>query len=129
MTEFHTIKRIDNSRLVRQMSPDRLRECCRLVLLGAVLAAGGLFYAWQHFQCIQLNYQLEELKAERGRAAELNQQLKLEAAALRSPMRIDVIARRQLGLTAPAAAGQVAPVHEPGDAVLAQARPVPPAAN
>ena len=128
MTEFHTIKRIDNSRLVRPVASDRLRECCRLVLLGAVLAAGGLFYAWQHFQCIQLRYQLEELKAERGRAAELNLQLKLEAAALRSPMRIDVIARRQLGLTAPVP-GQVAPVQEPGDAVLAQARPVPPAAN
>ena len=128
MTEFHTVKRIDNSRLVRQLAPDRLRECCRLVLLGAVLAGGGLFYAWQHFQCIQLNYQLEELKAERGRAAELNVQLKLEAATLRSPMRIDVIARRQLGLTVPVP-GQVAPVQEPGDAVLAQARPVPPPAN
>ena len=128
MTEFYTIKRIDNSRLVRQVAPDRLRECCRLVLLGGVLAAGGLFYAWQHFQCIQLSYQLEELKAERGRAAELNLQLKLESAALRSPMRIDVIARRQLGLTAPVP-GQVAPVHEPGDAVLAQARPETPPAR
>jgi cell division protein FtsL len=127
MTEFFTIKQIDNSRLVRQLAPDRLRECCRLVLLGGVLAAGGLFYAWQHFQCIQLSYQLEELKAERGRAGELNLQLKLEAAALRSPMRIDVIARRQLGLTAPVP-GQVAPAYEPGDAVLAQARPdTPPA--
>ena len=125
MTEFHTVKRIDNSRLVRQVAPDRLRESCRLVLLGAVLAAGGLFYAWQHFQCIQLRYQLEELKAERGRAAELNLQLKLEAAALRSPMRIDVIARRQLGLTAPVP-GQVAPTQEPGDAVLAQARTISP---
>jgi cell division protein FtsL len=128
MTEFHTVKRIDNSRLVRPVAPDRLRECCRLVLLGAVLAAGGLFYAWQHFQCIQLRYQLEELKAERGRAAELNLQLKLEAAALRSPMRIDVIARRQLGLTAPVPS-QVAPAIEPGDAVLAQARPAAPPAH
>jgi cell division protein FtsL len=128
MTEFFTIKQIDNSRLVRQVAPDRLRECFRLMLLGGVLAAGGLFYAWQHFQCIQLRYQLEELKAERGRAGELNLQLKLEAAALRSPMRIDVIARRQLGLTAPVP-GQVAPAHEPGDAVLAQARPETPPAR
>lgn len=121
MTEFYTVKRIDNSRLVRQMGREKLRECCRLVALGAVLAAGGLFYAWQHFQCIQIRYQVEELKAERGRVAELNLQLKLEAAALRSPMRIDVIARRHLGLTAPVP-GQVAPVQEPADAVLAQAR-------
>lgn len=128
MTEFYTVKRIDNSRLVRQMGQAKLRECCRLVALGAVLAAGGLFYAWQHFQCIQISYQLEELKAERGRAAELNLQLKLEAAALRSPMRIDVIARRHLGLTAPVP-GQVAPVQEPAGAVLAQARHASPPAN
>jgi len=121
MTEFYTVKRIDNSRLVRQVSSERLRECCRLVALGAVLAAGGLLYAWQHFQSIQVRYQLEELKAERGRAAELNLRLKLEAAALRSPMRIDEIARRQLGLMVPAPA-QVAPAPEPGEAVLAQAR-------
>ena len=128
MTEFYTIKRIDNSRLVRQLSREKLLECGRLVAFGAVLAAGGLLYAWQHFQCIQLRYQLEELKAERGRAAELNLQLKLEAAALRSPIRIDAIARRQLGLTAPVP-GQVAPAQEPAGAVLAQARPAAPPAN
>lgn len=128
MTEFYTVKRIDNSRLVRKMSRDKMRECGRLVALGAVLATGGLLYAWQHFQCIQLSYALEELKAERGRASELNLQLKLEAAALRSPMRIDVIARRQLGLTAPVP-GQVAPVSEPAGTVLAQARPATPPAN
>jgi len=122
MTEFYTVKRIDNSRLVRQMGRDKIRECARLVALGSVLAAGGLLYAWQHFQCIQLRYTLEELKAERGRAAELNLQLKLESAALRSPLRIDVIARRQLGLTAPGP-GQVTPIEGPADAVLAQARP------
>ena len=126
MTEFYTVKRIDNSRLVRKMSRDKVRECARLVALGAVIAGGGMLYVWQHFQCIQLNYQLEELKAERGRAAELNQQLKLEAAALRSPLRIDVIARRQLGLTAPVP-GQVAPVEGPADAVLAQVRTAAPA--
>jgi cell division protein FtsL len=40
----------------------------------------------------------------RGRqteAAALNSSLKLEIASLRNPMRIDVIARRQLGLTEP----------------------------
>lgn len=123
MTEFHTVKRIDNSRLVRQMAPERLRECCRMVALGGVLAAGGLLYGWQHFQCIHLGYQLEELKAERGQATELNVQLKLEAAGLRSPMRIDAIARRDLGLTMPLP-GQVAPVEVPGEAVLAQARAI-----
>ena len=121
MTEFYTVKPIDNSRLIRLAAPNRLSECCRLVALGAVLAAGGLLYAWQHFQCIQLGYQFEGLKAERVQAAELNQLLKLEAAALRSPMRIDAIARRELGLIAPVP-GQVAAVQGPSEAVLARAR-------
>jgi cell division protein FtsL len=121
MTEFFTIKQIDNSRLVRVTAPNRLRECCRLAALGGVLAGFALLYAWQHFEYIQLHYQLEELKSEHAQAAELNQQLKLEVAALRAPMRIDAIARGQLGLTVPVP-GQIAPVEGPREVVLAEAR-------
>ncbi len=119
MTEFHTVKRIDNSRLRRPADPRRWLEYARLITLGGILALGGLLYVWQHFQCLQLGYRLEELKAARQQAAELNQQLRLETAALSSPMRIDAIGR-ELGLTVPVP-GQVAPAEEPGEAVLAQA--------
>src|SRR6202158_2836304 len=122
MTEFFTVKHIDNSRLVRPMEPHRMRECARLVSLGGLLTLGALLYAWQHFETIQLRYQLESLRSERSQAAELNQELKLEVAGLRAPERIDVIARRQLGLTAPVP-GQVAPMDMPPGAVLAEARP------
>jgi cell division protein FtsL len=121
MTEFHTLKPIDNSRLVRSVAPYRLRETARLLALGGLVAAVALLYAWQHFACIQLRYQLESLKSQRAQAAELNQELKLEVAGLRAPSRIDQIARRQLGLTAPAA-GQVAPFEAPSEAVLAEMR-------
>ena len=93
----------------------------RIVAYGGILAAGLLLFAWQHFQCLQLGYQLEELKAERGQAAEMNLRLKLEVAALKAPMRIDAIARNTLGLTMPVL-GQVAPVYGPSEAVLAQVR-------
>ena len=68
------------------------------------------------------------MKSERVQSAELNQQLKLEVAGLRSPMRIDAIARRQLGLSVPVP-GQIAPVEGPSEAVLAQARAVQAAAS
>jgi cell division protein FtsL len=68
-----------------------------------------------------LRYQLESLRSERSQAAEMNQDLKLEVAGLRDPERIDTIARRQLGLTAPVP-GQVAPMDMPPGAVLAEAR-------
>ena len=38
MTEYYTVKRIDNSRLVRPKAPDRMRECVRLVAMGGLLA-------------------------------------------------------------------------------------------
>jgi len=121
MTEYYTIKHIDNSRLVRPVSPARLREFWRRLVVGAAMAGCLLFYVWQHFECIQIRYTLEQLDSERGQAAELNQQLHLEVATLRSPMRVDAIARNQLGLTVPVP-GQVAPVEGPSEAVLAQAR-------
>jgi len=121
MTEYHTVKRIDNSRLVRPTEPTRLREFWRRVAAGAGMAGCLLFYAWQHFECIQLRYQLEQLESRHAQAAELNQQLQVEVAILRSPARVDGIARQQLGLTVPVP-GQVAPAEETSDAVVAQAR-------
>jgi cell division protein FtsL len=121
-TEFHTVKRIDNSRLARPIASERLREMARLIALGALLAGAALFYAWQHFEYLQLRYRVESLKSERSQASELNQQLKLEMAGLRAPSRIDEIARRQLRLTAPVP-GQVAPLDQPVEPVVAQARP------
>ena len=122
MTEFFTVKQIDNSRLVRLAAPNHMRECARVVFLGGMIALCAFLYAWQHFETIQLRYQLESLRSERAQATELNQELKLEIAGLRAPERIDVIARRQLGLTAPVP-GQVAPLDLPPNAVVAEARP------
>ena len=121
MTAFHTVKRIDNSRVIRRMGPERLREMARLVGLGALLATGALLYAWQHFEYLQLRYQVESIKAQKAQAAELNQELKLEVAGLRSPSRVDQIAHAQLGLTAPTA-GQLAPFQAPAEPVLAEVR-------
>jgi hypothetical protein len=99
MTQYHTVKRIDNSRLVRPAPPARLHELWRRVAAGAGLATCLLVYAWQHFECIQLRYQVEQLEAGRAQATLLNQQLHLEADALSSLRRVDDIARKELGLT------------------------------
>jgi cell division protein FtsL len=124
MTEYHTVKRIDNSRLARPVAAAGLRDLWRRLAAGGILAACLLVYAWQHFQCIQIGYEIEHLESQRTQSAELNQQLHLEVATLRSPMRVDAIARTQLGLTVPVP-GQMVPVDEPSDGVLAQARTQP----
>jgi cell division protein FtsL len=101
MTEFHTVKRIDNSRIVRHVEPVKMRRLFRTVALGGVIAACFMLYIYQHFRCIDLSFQLEDVKGRKAEAASLNSSLKLEIAGLRNPMRIDVIARRHLGLTQP----------------------------
>jgi cell division protein FtsL len=96
---FHTVKRIDNSRLVRNVAPVRMRNLYRTVALGAAIAACLTLYVYQHFRCIDLSFQLEGLKVEQADAAALNSSLNLQIARLSDPRRIDVIARQQLGLT------------------------------
>jgi len=100
-TQFHTVKRIDNSRLVRNVEPARVRGLYKTAGLGSIAAMCLMMYIYQHFRCIDLSFQLEDLKAKQTQAAALNSELRLEIAGLRDPHRIDVIARRQLGLTQP----------------------------
>jgi cell division protein FtsL len=117
--QVYWVKRIDNSRLVRQRDPKAWRETAAL-LAGAVLGAAViLLCAWQQFAYVHAGYQLEELQARHEQVLDWNRTLRLEQAALLDPMRIDVLARSRLGLAAPAA-GQVIPLGS-GDA----RRPVP----
>ena len=122
MSQFHCVsRRIDNSRLVRTDSPGRRRELLKQLAIGSLLAGVMILYAWQHFQCVQLGYQMESLKAQQSQMVELRRQLTLESASLRSPARIDEIARRQLGLAAPAAE-QLQPFEAPSDPIFAEIR-------
>jgi cell division protein FtsL len=123
MIEYHTVKRIDNSRLVRPASPARLGDFWRRVAAGSAMAACLLVYTWQHFECIQLRYEVEQLESLRAQSSILNQQLNLEVDTLSAPDRVYSIAGKDLGLTVPMV-GQSIPVEAAGDRVLAQARTV-----
>ena len=104
MTEIYTVKKIDNSRLVRHVEPVKVRNLYRTVALGGLIALCLMAYVYQHFRCIDLSFQLEDLKAKQVQAQQANGEFKLEIATLRDPHRIDVIAQRQLGLKRPEAA-------------------------
>ena len=120
-TQFHTVKRIDNSRMVRNIAPVRLRGFYRTAGLGAIVAACLMMYIYQHFRCIDLSFQLEDLKATQTQSLALNSELRLEIEGLRDPRRIDVIARRMLGLTQPMPT-QVQEYDAPSGAEVAAAR-------
>src|SRR5919204_6126101 len=102
MTEIYIVKQIDNSRLTKEVDYERTKECLLLMILGFFCLLIFLFLAWQHFKIIHSGYESEALRKDLSLLAEVNHQLRLERAYLRSPQRIDLIAKTKLGLRAPA---------------------------
>lgn len=100
--EIYFVKRIDNSRLRREVDPEKRRECFGLLGLGLLVFLVGFLCAWQHFRCLRYGYQIEHVKSEQAAQEEWNHQLRLEHAALADPQRIDRLARQKLGLEPPA---------------------------
>lgn len=79
-----------------------MRRTLGLVLGGgALLIVTGLLVVGLRVQQVHLAYELDGLRAERGRLTTLIRQLEVEVATLKSPGRIEQRAR-QLGLAAPA---------------------------
>src|SRR5262249_52358934 len=122
--EFYFQKTIDNSRLVKVSDPRRRRELRMFSAGVAALFLLVMIYAWQHFRSIEYGYRIEAQKTEHERLVEMNRTLKLEAASLRDPGRIDTLARR-MGLESPEP-GQVIRMNpdEAGAPVMARATPV-----
>ena len=99
--EIYFVKQIDNSRLRREVDGKQRQKCFSLLGLGILVFFFVMLFAWQHFQCLRYGYQIEGLKAERATLEDCNQRLRLEAAALADPQRIDTLARAELGLSSP----------------------------
>jgi cell division protein FtsL len=95
------VKHIDNSRLAREVDPERRRECLGLLGLGVLVFSFVLILAWQHFECVRYGYEIEQCKAEQAALEEQNHRLRLEQAALADPERIDTLARTRLGMVTP----------------------------
>jgi cell division protein FtsL len=66
----------------------------------AFLLSLALLYGWQHFSAIEYGYRIEAQKDQLQQLEEQNRELRLTAAQLADPARIDTMARN-LGLTAP----------------------------
>jgi cell division protein FtsL len=70
-----------------------------LLLFGVMGAALG--HVWVRLQQIQTGYGLSHERREARALAETQKRLRLEAAVLKQPQRIERIARVRLGMTAP----------------------------
>ena len=100
--EVHFEKRIISNNVIREADSKSYRDYIVVTALGAMFLFGLFAYGWQHYQWIQYGYRIEEAQKARDQLAEIGRQLRLERASLRSPKRIDSIARRELGMVVPA---------------------------
>jgi cell division protein FtsL len=91
---FH-VKRIDNSRVVRQVDPQTRGVCWKMI--GSVAAAAVLLIGVLLPSAYGLlaGYQIQTLKAESRRLANEQASLELEEAKLLSPERMEQLAREQ----------------------------------
>ena len=72
-----------------------------LILALLVLVAVALVYVWSHLHNTQLKYRIAEEMTVRENLTEENRRLKMEIATLKSPQRIESIARERLRLQYP----------------------------
>ncbi len=103
--EIYFPKAIDNSRLVKIEDPKRSREMRQFGIALTCLFLLVMTYTWQHFKAVEYGYKVESLRSQRDGMLEMNRALRLEEASLRSPDRIDKLAR-EYGMQPPRA-GQV----------------------
>lgn len=128
--EIFFIKHVDNSRLVKEADPVRIREMRAFGAALVVLFSLVFFYGVQHLSAIESSYKVESEKLVVEQLREENRQLRLNQAMLTEPARIDQAAR-ELGLAAPEP-GQVvqAGAHQDSSApALAQITPPAPPAQ
>ena len=83
--EFYFVKHIDNSRLKREVDPEKRRECFSLLGLSARGFLFIMLFAWQHFQCVQLRLPDRAAEAAAGGDGGVEPPLSLERASLADP--------------------------------------------
>jgi cell division protein FtsL len=73
----------------------------RVFLFLAVLLAVSLFFVWSRLQLVNLQYDISRIESRLREAHREVRCLQLEVASLRSPSRIEAVARTRLGLRNP----------------------------
>ena len=69
--------------------------------IASVLIAMILLYVWCHINMTELEFQIVMELSNREQITEEQRKLKIEIATLKSPQRIEIIARKKLQMTYP----------------------------
>ncbi|EKD22174.1 MAG: hypothetical protein ACD_87C00126G0002 [uncultured bacterium] len=71
------------------------------IFITTVLMAVLLIYVWSHIHMTELEYQIARELSSKEQYSEEQAKLKVELATLKSPQRIEIIAREKLQMTYP----------------------------
>jgi cell division protein FtsL len=121
--EYAIKKDVRNNPIVREVDAARQRQIWRSLWVGGLLVVVVLFSAWQNSELIQHGYNMRRLQAEYAEQLEINRRLTLDVETLRSPERIERIAK-DLHLITPAPGRaivieRVTPAAPPGKSIIA----------
>jgi hypothetical protein len=121
--EYAIKKDVRNNPIVREVDQARQRQLWRSFGIGGVLVIVLLFSTWQHFELVNHGYMVQRLEREKAAEMEINRHLTVEIETLRSPERIEDLARK-MNLMAPTRAQsfileRAAPSVPPDRSVLA----------
>ena len=99
--EYAIKKDVRNNPIVRELDEQRQQQLWRSAVIGGFLVLVMLFSAWQHFELLRHGYEIQRMQRERAAEEEINRHLRLEIETLRSPVRIERIATKELHLVTP----------------------------
>jgi cell division protein FtsL len=98
--EYAIKKDVRNNPIVREVDSERQRQLWKSLGIGGLLVVVVLFSALQNFALVQHGYELQRLENEKAAEQEIKRPLRLELATLRSPERIEEMAKK-LNLVSP----------------------------
>jgi cell division protein FtsL len=123
--EYAIKKDVRNNPIVREIDETRQRELWKSVAVAGLLAAVGLFSAWQRTELLRHGYQIEELQRQRAAEEETGRRLRLEIETLKSPKRIEALATERLHLIPPSqddaiVIERIVPAEPPAKSIVAR---------
>ena len=99
--EYAVRKDVRNNPIVREVDAERQAEMWKTLFLAGLVVVAVMFWTWQHFELLRHGYRLEELQKQQVAEEDIARHLRLEIDTLRSPKRIEAIARGRLNLVTP----------------------------
>lgn len=86
------------------------------ILMSLIFMCVALIYVWSHIRATELEYRIAEEIGIKETLLEEQRRLKVELATLKSPRRIETIAREKLDMTFPEREQIIIIKHDPGRA-------------